>query len=49
MITIGIPSAGRDTKLLNCIESIDLNTRADYEFIVIDNSKQPLLKHDLNP
>ena len=44
MISIGIPAAGRDTKLLNCIESIDLNTKADYEFIVIDNSKKSILK-----
>ncbi len=46
MITIGIPSAGRSKKLLKCIESIDLNTQADYEFIVIDNSKHAPLNHD---
>ena len=38
MITIGIPTAGRINKLSQCIESIDINTRTDYKFIIIDNS-----------
>ena len=38
MITIGIPSAGRVDKLLKCVESIDINTKINYTFVIIDNS-----------
>lgn len=43
MITIGIPTAGRVQKLLNCIKSIDENLKAKCEFIIINNSKQNIL------
>ena len=46
MITIGIPSAGRVDKLLKCVESIDINTKINYTFVIIDNSIKKISSHE---
>ena len=46
MITIGIPSAGRIDKLLQCIESININTQIDCTFVIVDNSINSISSHE---
>jgi GT2 family glycosyltransferase len=44
LVSVVIPTLAADSRLLECLESLDRQTRRDFEVIVVDNSGQGLVR-----
>jgi len=40
LVTVVIPTLTADSRLLECVESLERQTRRDFEVIIVDNSGQ---------
>jgi GT2 family glycosyltransferase len=46
LVTVVIPTRAADAKLRECLESLERQTRRDFEVIVVDNSEQGLARRN---
>ncbi|HWB83382.1 MAG TPA: glycosyltransferase family 2 protein [Bryobacteraceae bacterium] len=44
LVTVVIPTLAADSRLLECVQSLERQTRRDFEVVVIDNSGQGLVR-----
>ena len=44
LVSVIIPTLAADSRLLECVEALQLQTRQDFEVIVVDNSGRGLAK-----
>jgi GT2 family glycosyltransferase len=46
LVTVVIPTLTADSRLLECVESLERQTRRDFEVIIVDNSGQGLVRRN---